>query len=329
MAIQIPIATLAAPVLLQTDTIYQVTDLTASTSYDFVLTEDSGKFLHVTIAKEEAMTTILFDHDPANGTVLDFATPAGTTSAFLKVTAVTGASPYLVMKASPVVTDTPLVVPALPGKWYKKDGLTIGKVYEVKVSSEVSSEVPVTIFSGFGAAFNLNALQYNPVQTLQTGSFLVTATAANMWLYVDGADPANISVTEAVPVVGMQPVQVTLFSQTGATVNIPADSPAGIYRLDFVANDPADATTFDAKVELQMVPLMSEGTGKLAAGFGPVHPVNGRIFTGNSLRGMAIFRVPAKQTSPLAVASYTKGTTGTGTQIYGAFAVSYIGNLSA
>lgn len=31
----------------------------------------------------------------------------------------------------------------------------------------------------------------------------------------------------------------------------------------------------------------------------------------------------------LAVASYTKGTTGTGTQINGAFAVSYIGNLSA
>ena len=325
MAIQIPIATLANPVLLQTDTIYQVTGLTASTSYDFVLTEDSGKFLHVTIAKEEAMTTILFDHDPANGTVLDFLNPAGSTSVFLKVTAVTGASPYLVMKATAAVTDTPLVVPALPGKWYKKDDLTAGKVYEVKVSSEV----PVTIFSGFGAAFNLNALQYNPVQTLQTGSFLVTATATNMWLYVDGADPANISVTEAVPVVGMQPVQVTLFTQTGATVNIPAGSPAGIYRLDFVANDPADATTFDAKVELQMVPLMSEGTGKLAAGFGPVQPVNGRIFTGNSLRGMAIFRVPDKQTSPLAVASYTKGTTGTGTQINGAFAVSYIGNLSA
>lgn len=325
MAIQIPIASLAEPNLLQTDTIYQVTGLTASTSYDFVLTEDSGKFLHVTIAKEEAMTTILFDHDPANGTVLDFLNPAGSASVFLKVTAVTGASPYLVMKATAAVTDTPLVVPALPGQWYKKDGLTIGKVYEIKVSSEV----PVTIFSGFGAAFNLNALQYNPVQTLQTGSFLVTATAANMWLYVDGADPANISIAEAVPVVGMQPVTVTIFSQTGGTINIPAGSPAGIYRLDFVANDPADATTFDAKVELQMVPLMSEGTGKLAAGFGPVHPVNGRIYTGNSLRGMAIFRVPDKQTSPLAVASYTKGTTGTGTQIYGAFAVSYIGNLSA
>jgi hypothetical protein len=325
MAIQIPIASLAEPNLLQVDTVYQVTGLTASKSYDFVVTEPSGKFVHMVIAKEEALTTIIYEHEPVNGTVLDFATPAGVTSVFLKVTAVSGATPYLTMAASKAVTDTALVVPAVPETWYKVTSLTVGDVYEVKVSSEV----PVTIQSGFGASFDLNALQYNPPQTLQTGSFLVTATAANMWLYVDGADPANISVTEAVPVVGMQPVQVILISQTGATINIPAGSPAGIYRLDFVANDPADATTFDAKVELQMVPLMSEGTGKLAAGFGPVHPVEGRIYTGNSLRGMALFRVPAKRTSPLAVASYTKGTTGTGTQIYGQFALTYIGNLSA
>lgn len=325
MAIQIPIASLTEPNLLQVDTVYQVTDLTASKSYDFVVTEPTGKFIHLVIAQEEALTTVIYEHEPVNGTVLDFATPADVTSVFLKVTAVSGATPYLTMAASKAVTDTALVVSAVPETWYKVTSLTEGDVYEVKVSSEV----PVTIQSGFGASFDLNALQYNPPQTLQTGSFLVTATAANMWLYVDGADPANISVTKAVPVVGMQPVQVTLFTQTGATVNIPAGSPAGIYRLDFVANDPADATTFDAKVELQMDPLMSEGTGKLAAGFGPVQPANGRIFTGNSLRGMAIFRVPGKQTSPLAVASYTKGTTGTGTQINGAFAVSYIGNLSA
>lgn len=327
MAIQIPIATLADPVLLQTDTIYQVTGLTASTSYDFVLTEDSGKFLHVTIAQEEAMTTILFDHDPANGTVLDFTTPADVTSAFLKVTAVTGASPYLTMKATAPVTDTPLVVPALPEKWYKKDGLTIGKVYEVRVSSEV----PVTIFSGFGAAFDLDALQYNPVQTLQTGSFLVTASAVNMWLYVDGADPANISVTEAVPVVGMQPVQVTLFTQTGATVNIPAGSPAGIYRVDFVANDPTDATTYDAKIVFDLVPLLANAVGSLSTtGLGPVKPgADSKTLTGNNLRGCGIVRVASAPQTPLPVAAYTAPTTGSASQISGQFALTYIGNLSA
>lgn len=327
MAIQIPIATLADPVLLQTDTIYQVTGLTASTSYDFVLTEDSGKFLHVTIAQEEAMTNILFDHDPANGTVLDFATPVGVTSAFLKVTAVTGASPYLVMKASPVVTDTPLVVPALPEKWYKKDGLTIGKVYEVKVSSDV----PVTIFSGFGAAFNLNALQYNPVQTLQTGSFLVTASAVNMWLYVDGADPANISIAEAVPVVGMQPVQISAISQTGGTISLPANAPAGIYRVDFVVTDPADATAFDASIVLSPEPLFTNAIGTLASGFGLVAPsADGKTIVGNNLRGSVIFRMLVKDPAqPTLVATYKAGTTGTAANIKGNFALSYIGNLSA
>lgn len=327
MAIQIPIATLADPVLLQTDTIYQVTGLIASTSYDFVLTEDSGKFLYVTIAQEEAMTNILFDHYPANGTVLDFATPAGVTSAFLKVTAVTGASPYLVMKATAPVTDTPLVVPALPETWYKKEGLTAGKVYEVKVSSEV----PITIFSGFGAAFNLNALQYNPVQTLQTGSFLVTATAANMWLYVDGADPANISVTEAVPVVGMQPVTISVLSQTGGTISLPGYAPAGIYRLDFVVNDPTNATAFDASIVLNPDPLLLNAAGTLAGGFGPVVPsADGKTLVGNNLRGSVIFRMPVKgPASPTLTATYKVGTTGTAANISGNFALSYIGNLSA
>lgn len=327
MAIQIPIASLAEPNLLQTDTIYQVTGLTASTSYDFVLTEDSGKFLHVTIAKEEAMTTILFDHDPANGTVLDFLNPAGSASVFLKVTAVTGASPYLVMKATAAVTDTPLVVPALPGQWYKKDGLTIGKVYEIKVSSEV----PVTIFSGFGAAFDLNALQYNPVQTLQTGSFLVTASAVNMWLYVDGADPANISIAEAVPVVGMQPVTVTIFGQTGGTINLPVGSPAGIYRLDFVANDPTDATTYDAKIVFDLVPLLANAVGSLSTtGLGPVKPgADSKTLTGNNLRGCGIVQVASAPQTPLPVAAYTAPTTGTASQISGQFALTYIGNLSA
>lgn len=327
MAIQIPIASLAEPNLLQVDTVYQVTGLTASKSYDFVVTEPTGKFVHMVIAKEEALTTLIYEHEPVNGTVLDFATPAGATSVFLKVTAVSGATPYLTMKASKVVTDTALVVPALPETWYKSTGLTVGAVYEVKVSSEV----PVTIQSGFGASFNLAALQYNPPHTLQTGSFLVTATAANMWLYVDGADPANITVTKATLVVGLQPVTVVPISQTGASLTVPAGSPAGIYRVDFVVNDPTDATTYNAKIVFDSAPLLANAVGSLSAtGLGPVKPgADSKTLTGNNLRGCGIVRVASAPQTPLPVAAYTKPTTGTGSQITGQFALTYIGNLSA
>lgn len=326
MAIQIPIASLAEPNLLQVDTVYQVTGLTASKSYDFVVTEPSGKFVHMVIAKEEALTTIIYEHEPVNGTVLDFATPADVTSVFLKVTAVSGATPYLSMTASKVVTDTALVVPAVPETWYKVTSLTVGAVYEVKVSSEV----PVTIQSGFGASFNLASLQYNPPQTLQTGSFLVTATAANMWLYVDGADSANITVTEATPVVGLQPVTVAPISSTGGTINVPAGSPAGIYRVDFVANDPTDATTYDGKIVFSLVPLLANAVGNTSAsGLGPVKPgADSKTLTGNNLRGCGIVRVESA-TSAVLVATYTKPTTGTASQISGQFALTYIGNLSA
>lgn len=327
MAIQIPIASLAEPNLLQVDTVYQVTGLTASKSYDFVVTEPTGKFVHMVIAKEEALTTLIYEHESVNGTVLDFATPAGVTSVFLKVTAVSGATPYLTMKASKVVTDTALVVPALPEIWYKSTGLTVGAVYEVKVSSEV----PVTIQSGFGAAFNLATLQYNPPHTLQTGSFLVTATAANMWLYVDGADPANITVTKATPVVGLQPVTMVPISQTGASLTVPAGSPAGIYRVDFVVNDPTDATTYNAKIVFDFVPLLANAVGSLsAAGLGPVKlGADSKTLTGNNLRGCGIVRVASAPQTPLPVAAYTKPTTGSGAQISGQFALTYIGNLSA
>lgn len=327
MAIQIPIASLAEPNLLQVDTVYQITGLTASKFYDFVVTEPTGKFVHMVIAKEEALTTLIYEHEPVNGTVFDFATPVGVTSVFLKVTAVSGATPYLTMKASKVVTDTALVVPALPETWYKVTGLTVGAVYEVKLSSEV----PVTIQSGFGAAFNLVALQYNPPHTLQTGSFLVTATAANMWLYVDGADPANITVTKATPVVGLQPVTVVPISQTGASLTVPADSPAGIYRVDFVVNDPTDATTYNAKIVFDSAPLLANAVGSLSAtGLGPVKPgADSKTLTGNNLRGCGIVRVASAPQTPLPVAAYTKPTTGTGSQITGQFALTYIGNLSA
>lgn len=327
MAIQIPIASLTEPNLLQVDTVYQVTDLTASKSYDFVVTEPTGKFIHLVIAQEEALTTVIYEHEPVNGTVLDFATPAGVTSVFLKVTAVSGATPYLTMAASKAVTDTALVVPAVPETWYKVTSLTEGDVYEVKVSSEV----PVTIQSGFGASFDLNALQYNPPQTLQTGSFLVTATAANMWLYVDGADPANISVTKAVPVVGFQPVTISAISSTGGTITVPAGSPAGIYRVDFVANDPTDATTYDAKIVFDLVPLLANAVGSLSTtGLGPVKPgADSKTLTGNNLRGCGIVRVASAPQTPLPVAAYTAPTTGTASQISGQFALTYIGNLSA
>lgn len=248
MAIQIPIASLAEPNLLQVDTVYQVTGLTASTSYDFVVTEPTGKFIHLVIAQEEALTTIIYEHEPVNGTVLDFATPASVTSVFLKVTAVSGATPYLTMEASKVVTD-----------------------------------------------------------------------------------PANISVTKAVPVVGFQPVTISAISSTGGTITVPAGFPAGIYRVDFVANDPTDATTYDAKIVFDLVPLLANAVGSLSVtGLGPVKPgADSKTLTGNNLRGCGIVRVASAPQTPLPVAAYTAPTTGTASQISGQFALTYIGNLSA
>lgn len=175
--------------------LYQLTGLTASTRYQFVIS--STKNPSVTIAKEKALTTIQAQGN-FNGTPFYFTTDAGQTSAYLLVNALEGAVITLNMKADPIPSPSSVTLPATldPDKWYVVTGLTNGALYELAVSSDA----PVTVFSKTGTA--LATAVENPLLMTQAGSIQFQTTGTSAWLYVDGAFPANVSLKPFTGVVG-------------------------------------------------------------------------------------------------------------------------------
>lgn len=302
--------------------LYQLTGLTASTRYQFVIS--STKNPSVTIAKEEVLTTIQAQGN-FNGTPFYFTTDAGQTSAYLLVNALEGAVITLNMKADPIPSPSSVTLPATlnPDKWYVVTGLTNGALYELAVSSDA----PVTVFSKTGTA--LATAVENPLLMTQAGSIQFQTTGTSAWLYVDGAFPANVSLKPFTGVVGSVPPQVTQLNSTTLTVALQGPAPAGYYFLDVVTEAGSNANS-DGTLTTNVTPTYQAWTGlKSGAMLEPLTPANSKV-TATDIQGRMMFSSGAVLGSgqSTTLVTLTIPTGGTPQEFSGTAVVTFAGNIS-
>lgn len=302
--------------------LYQLTGLTASTRYQFVIS--STKNPSVTIAKEKALTTIQAQGN-FNGTPFYFTTDAGQTSAYLLVNALEGAVITLNMKADPIPSPSSVTLPATldPDKWYVVTGLTNGALYELAVSSDA----PVTVFSKTGTA--LATAVENPLLMTQAGSIQFQTTGTSAWLYVDGAFPANVSLKPFTGVVGSVPPQVTQLNSTTLTVALQGPAPAGYYFLDVVTEAGSNANP-DGTLTTNVTPTYQAWTGlKSGAMLEPLTPANSKV-TALDIQGRMMFSSGAVLGSgqSTTLVTLTIPTGGTPQEFSGTAVVTFAGNIS-
>lgn len=302
--------------------LYQLTGLTASTRYQFVIS--STKNPSVTIAKEKALTTIQAQGN-FNGTPFYFTTDAGQTSAYLLVNALEGAVITLNMKADPIPSPSSVTLPATldPDKWYVVTGLTNGALYELAVSSDA----PVTVFSKTGTA--LATAVENPLLMTQAGSIQFQTTGTSAWLYVDGAFPANVSLKPFTGVVGSVPPQVTQLNSTTLTVALQGPAPAGYYFLDVVTEAGSNANP-DGTLTTNVTPTYQAWTGlKSGAMLEPLTPANSKV-TASDIQGRMMFSSGAVLGSgqSTTLVTLTIPTGGTPQEFSGTAVVTFAGNIS-
>lgn len=302
--------------------LYQLTGLTASTRYQFVIS--STKNPSVTIAKEKALTTIQAQGN-FNGTPFYFTTDAGQTSAYLLVNALKGAVITLNMKADPIPSPSSVTLPATlnPDKWYVVTGLTNGALYELAVSSDA----PVTVFSKTGTA--LATAVENPLLMTQAGSIQFQTTGTSAWLYVDGAFPANVSLKPFTGVVGSVPPQVTQLNSTTLTVALQGPAPAGYYFLDVVTEAGSNANS-DGTLTTNVTPTYQAWTGlKSGAMLEPLTPANSKV-TATDIQGRMMFSSGAVLGSgqSTTLVTLTIPTGGTPQEFSGTAVVTFAGNIS-
>lgn len=302
--------------------LYQLTGLTASTRYQFVIS--STKNPSVTIAKEKALTTIQAQGN-FNGTPFYFTTDAGQTSAYLLVNALEGAVITLNMKADPIPSPSSVTLPATldPDKWYVVTGLTNGALYELAVSSDA----PVTVFSKTGTA--LATAVENPLLMTQAGSIQFQTTGTSAWLYVDGAFPANVSLKPFTGVVGSVPPQVTQLNSTTLTVALQGPAPAGYYFLDVVTEAGSNANP-DGTLTTNVTPTYQAWTGlKSEAMLEPLTPANSKV-TASDIQGRMMFSSGAVLGSgqSTTLVTLTIPTGGTPQEFSGTAVVTFAGNIS-
>lgn len=302
--------------------LYQLTGLTASTRYQFVIS--STKNPSVTIAKEKALTTIQAQGN-FNGTPFYFTTDAGQTSAYLLVNALEGAVITLNMKADPIPSPSSVTLPATldPDKWYVVTGLTNGALYELAVSSDA----PVTVFSKTGTA--LATAVENPLLMTQAGSIQFQTTGTSAWLYVDGAFPANVSLKPFTGVVGSVPPQVTQLNSTTLTVALQGPAPAGYYFLDVVTEAGSNANP-DGTLTTNVTPTYQAWTGlKSGAMLEPLTPANSKV-TASDIQGRMMFSsgtvLGSGQSTTLVTLTVPTG--GTPQEFSGTAVVTFAGNIS-
>lgn len=302
--------------------LYQLTGLTASTRYQFVIS--STKNPSVTIAKEKALTTIQAQGN-FNGTPFYFTTDAGQTSAYLLVNALEGAVITLNMKADPIPSPSSVTLPATlnPDKWYVVTGLTNGALYELAVSSDA----PVTVFSKTGTAL-ATAVENPPLMT-QAGSIQFQTTGTSAWLYVDGAFPANVSLKPFTGVVGSVPPQVTQLNSTTLTVALQGPAPAGYYFLDVVTEAGSNANP-DGTLTTNVTPTYQAWTGlKSGAMLEPLTPANSKV-TASDIQGRMMFSsgtvLGSGQSTTLVTLTVPTG--GTPQEFSGTAVVTFAGNIS-
>lgn len=302
--------------------LYQLTGLTASTRYQFVIS--ATKNPSVTIAKEKALTTIQAQGN-FNGTPFYFTTDAGQTSAYLLVNALEGAVITLNMKADPIPSPSSVTLPATldPDKWYVVTGLTNGALYELTVSSDA----PVTVFSKTGTA--LTTAVENPPLMTQAGSIQFQTTGTSAWLYVDGAFPANVSLKPFTGVVGSVPPQVTQLNSTTLTVALQGPAPAGYYFLDVVTEAGSNANP-DGTLTTNVTPTYQAWTGlKSGAMLEPLTPTNSKV-TAADIQGRMMFSSGAVLGSgqSTTLVTLTIPTGGTPQEFSGTAVVTFAGNIS-
>lgn len=302
--------------------LYQLTGLTASTRYQFVIS--ATKNPSVTIAKEKALTTIQAQGN-FNGTPFYFTTDAGQTSAYLLVNALEGAVITLNMKADPIPSPSSVTLPATldPDKWYVVTGLTNGALYELAVSSDA----PVTVFSKTGTA--LTTAVENPPLMTQAGSIQFQTTGTSAWLYVDGAFPANVSLKPFTGVVGSVPPQVTQLNSTTLTVALQGPAPAGYYFLDVVTEAGSNADP-NGTLTTNVTPTYQAWTGlKSGAMLEPLTPTNSKV-TAADIQGRMMFSSGAVLGSgqSTTLVTLTIPTGGTPQEFSGTAVVTFAGNIS-
>lgn len=173
-------------VKLDGNTQYKLEGLEASTTYEVTLTSDKFVNLEITEDKDEQAEVL------ASGALYNapFKFTATATTARLVVEAPTGANLTLTAEqatAAPAAVD--LVSPAEPNTLYQKTGLTVGKVYEVAVSGNVPHVVRMAWEGGTTL----------PPLVAVDGTVQVTAQTEQLNLWLDSAESATITVTEATP----------------------------------------------------------------------------------------------------------------------------------
>lgn len=321
--IALPIPATDAPIT--RGQVYQLTGLTASTRYKFLI--QSTKCPKVTIAKEEALTTIQAQ-GYLSGTAFYFSTEAGQTSAYLLVEALEGAVISLTMAESvipdPVVVQLPNTIE--PEEWRHVTQLTAGTMYELKVSADV----PVTVFSKTGTAL-ASAIE-NPPLTTQAGSAYFVAAGDQVWLYVDGAVPANVNLAPFSGVASMPVFSTTAITTVDGMLELKGPLPAGYYAIDFV-------TRCDATLEADgTLHIMSQNVSYEA--FAGVTNIDGVVLeplfstdgvvTGKNLRGRFIVSqdtpLGAGQVTEVALVSAPTGSDDS--KFSGTATYSFVGNIA-
>lgn len=314
-AIPIP----AENVKLDGNTLYQLTGLKATTSYEVLLTSDKVVGLEITEDKDdtpEVLAAGMLYNAP-----FKFTTKAGQTTAHILVTAPTGANLTISAKEAVAAPDAvDLVSPANPNTKYKKTGLTVGKVYEVAVSGNVPHVVQMAWEDG----------TVLPPLVAVDGRVQVTAQSVQLNLWLDSAEDAEITITEAtsvLPVSGV-PTAVSELGDGQTNISLPMGSPKGLYRVDLEIHD-TGATAFDSTLTasggspiLDNVAGVKDDTGSLFAA-----PLEAGVVKGvRDMRGSIIYSAPGALSQPLILATYKTATGSNGWS--GKAVISYLGPIS-
>lgn len=301
-------------VKLDGNTVYKLKGLEASTTYEVTLTSDKFVDLEITEDEDEQAKVL------ASGALYNapFKFTATATTARLVVEAPTGANLTLTAKqatAAPAAVD--LVSPAKPNTLYQKTGLTVGKVYEVAVSGNVPHVVQMAWEGGTTL----------PPLVAVDGTVQVTAQTVQLNLWLDSAEDAEITITEATSLSPCYVPTTTIdLSEASPTISLPAGSPAGLYQINLQIlgdnNANADATlTFTPASSLIQCALVCDNADLV----NPTTTSDGVVTGLQKMLGTAVITTPMLTTSTV-IATFKKATGITNWS--GKAVISYLGPIS-
>lgn len=311
-AIPIP----ATDVTLQAGVTYQLTGLTASTKY--TLTVSSDKFCEVLVTTDVNENPTVLAQGQLYNAPFTFTEPAAQTTARITVYAPTGANLKLTGAATPATpAAVELVSPALPNTAYKKTGLTVGKTYVV----QISGNTPSCVGLGWEGGTELEPL------IATNGKVIIVAETTQLNLWLDSAESATITVTEATSLPPCYVPTTTIdLNEASPTISLPAGSPAGLYQINLQIlgdnNANADATlTFTPASSLIQCALVCDNADMVS----PTTTAAGVVTGIQKMLGTAVITTPMLTTSTV-IATFKKATGITNWS--GKAVLSYLGPIS-